>query len=121
MTTQAAFLKQLNDAFAKGDTDYIANQVTDDISWDMVGDFSISGIEAFKNSLKEMEGMETLDMQIDKTIIHDKNAAVNGTMKIKESSGNIMSFGFCDIYEFADLKNLKINKMISYVRPLISK
>jgi hypothetical protein len=121
MTKQATFLKQLNDAFAKGDTDYIKNQVTDDISWEMVGDFSISGKEAFNNSLKEMEGVETLDMQIDHTIIQDKTAAVNGTMKIKEASGNSMTFGFCDIYEFVDSDDLKVNKMISYVKPILKK
>jgi ketosteroid isomerase-like protein len=116
MTAQTAFLQRFNDAFASGDIKYISQQVTDDIVWDMVGDFNIKGKKAFDDSLKEMAGIETLDMQILNTIINGKIAAANGTMKIKETSGNIKSFGFCDIYEFNDLGN-KIQKMTSYVVP----
>ena len=114
MATQTAFLQHFNDAFAKGDIHYITEQVTDDIVWDMVGEFSIKGKDAFYNSLKEMAGIETLDMQLLKTIIDGKHAAVNGTMKVKEPTGNIKSFGFCDVYEFNN-QGTRIQKMTSYV------
>jgi hypothetical protein len=117
MTAQTAFLQQFNDAFAKGDISYIAEQVTDDIVWDMVGEFKIKGKDAFKKSLQEMAGMETLDMQILNTIIDGKYSAVNGTMKVKEPSGNIKFFGFCDVYEFYSEEN-KIKKITSYVLPV---
>ncbi len=118
MTTNALMLKQFNDAFAKGDTHYIAEQVTDDIVWEMVGEFHLKGKEAFQNSLREMESVETLDMQILNTITQGRTAAVNGTMKIKEASGEVKSFGFCDVYEFNGFKNAKIKKMTSYVSPI---
>lgn len=118
MTERAKFLNRFNNAFEKGDTHYIAEQVTDDIVWNMVGEFHLKGKEAFQNSLREMEGVETLDMQILNTITHGRTAAVNGTMKIKEASGEVKSFGFCDVYEFNGFKNAKIKKMTSYVSPL---
>jgi ketosteroid isomerase-like protein len=117
MTAQTKFLQQFNEAFAKGDINYISQQVTDDIEWNMVGDFSLKGKKAFDDSLQEMKGTETLDMQILNTIINGKFAAVDGTMKIKESSGNIKSFGFCDLYEFNNDGN-KIRKMTSYIVPV---
>lgn len=116
MTTQTLFLQHFNEAFAKGDIDYIAEQVTDDIVWEMVGDFNLNGKQAFESSLQEMKGTETLDMQILNTIIDGKYAAVNGTMKIREATGNIRSFGFCDLYEF-NTREDKIRKMTSYVLP----
>lgn len=117
MTAPTTFLQQFNDAFLKGDIHYIAEQVTDDIVWEMVGEFKIKGMDAFKNSLQKMVGMETLDMQILNTIIDGKNAAVNGAMKVKEPSGNIRHFGFCDVYEFNSEEN-KIQNMTSYVLPV---
>jgi hypothetical protein len=119
MTAQTAFLEKFNNAFAKGDTNFIATQVTDDIVWDMVGEFTIEGKDAFKKSLQQMEGVKTLDMQILNTISVGPSASVNGTMKVKEPSGNIKSFGFCDVYEFNSEEN-KIRKMTSYVLPVES-
>jgi ketosteroid isomerase-like protein len=119
MKEQIAFLEKFNEAFAKADINYIIEQVSDDIVWDMVGDFLIKGKEAFNHSLKEMEGVETLDMQIQNTIIEGRNAAVNGSMKVKESSGTIREFGFCDVYEF-NKEITKIQKMTSYVLPIKS-
>jgi ketosteroid isomerase-like protein len=119
MTAQTAILEKFNNAFAKGDTQYIAQQVTDDIVWNMVGDFTIKGKDAFVKNLQQMNGIETLDMQILNTISVGACAAVNGTMKVKEPSGNIKSFGFCDVYEFNSQEN-KIRKMTSYVLPVES-
>lgn len=118
MTTPAQILEQFNNAFAKGDIEAIIEQVTSDIEWEMVGGFQISGKKAFRESLKEMEGMETLEMQIHTTIVQGGNAAVNGAMKIKETTGTIKSYGFCDLYEFDGSDKTKIKKMTSYVLPL---
>lgn len=118
MTNYNQFLEKFNEAFAKGDVEYIKDHVTNDIAWNMVGGFNLQGKDAFNESLKEMEGVETLEMQMDTTITNGNKAVSNGTMKIKEASGNIKSFGFCDIYEF---ENSKVKKMTSYVVPLETK
>ena len=38
MKEQIAFLEKFNEAFAKADINYIIEQVSDDIVWDMVGE-----------------------------------------------------------------------------------
>lgn len=77
----------------------------------------MEGREAVKESLKEMEHVETVHMDVSQIITQGNTAAVNGSMKIKEAGEN-KAFGFSDFYEFVDSNDLKISKMISYVVPL---
>lgn len=112
------FIEALNQAFAKGDMVGIMNSMSDDITWEMVGNFKIKGKEEFKKAMAEMENIETLEMKINKVITHGKLASIDGYMRIREASGEEKAFGFCDIYEFGGGQNEKIREMISYVVPL---
>lgn len=118
MGTKEQFIQDLNQAFANGDTAGIMNSITDDITWEMVGNFRIEGKEEFQKAMAEMENIETLEMKVNQVITHGKLAATDGNMRIREASGEEKAFGFCDIYEFNGGKNAKIRKMISYVVPL---
>jgi len=119
MTQREEFLRKFNDAFATNDIDYIVNQLTDDVVWDMVGDQKIIGKEKAREAMEQMgsDSMKVLNMHIDKCITHGREAAVNGTMKMLDK-GNEISFGFCDVYTFSGFKNAKIKAMTSYVVPL---
>ncbi len=48
MTEKGKFLKKFNEAFTKGNTQFIAESVTQDIKWTMYGDKIINGLEEFK-------------------------------------------------------------------------
>lgn len=111
MTKKAKFLKKFNEAFAKSDTEYIVDHVTDDISWTIVGDSTVEGKDAFIQALKTMESEEPFELEIKNIITHGDSAAVNGTMKSQDGS----SYAFCDIYKFSRYKNPKISAITSYV------
>lgn len=110
-TENQQFLEDLNKAFARSDTDYILRHVTDDIKWEVKGDFSIKGKEAFKQELKKMESPEPFELTIHNIITHGRSAAVDGTMTIPD--GKV--YAFCDLYKFSGLKYPKISEMVSYV------
>lgn len=112
MTKKGKFLQKLNDAFAKSDIDFIADNVTDDIQWTMHGDFSIRGRTDFIDMLKKMEGEEPYELEISNIITHGDSAAVDGTIKM---SGNGSTYAFCDVYKLRGFKNPKIKAMTSYV------
>lgn len=112
------FIEELNKAFARGDMAFIMNNMSDNITWEMVGNFTIHGKEDFKNAMAEMENIKTLEMKVNQVITHGKLATANGFMRIQETSGEEKAFGFCDIYEFDGHKNAKIRKMTSYVVPI---
>lgn len=111
MTGKAQFLKKLNEAFARSDTDYIVENVTGDIRWTIIGDQAVEGKAAFKEALKQMESEDPFEMKISNIITHGDCAAVDGTMK--SADGKI--YAFCDVYKFSGFKNPRIKEMTSYV------
>lgn len=118
MTDKDQILRDFNKAFSKNDTDFILKSLSDDVVWTMVGDKTMKGKEEVRIALKEMDGVEALEMQIDHVVTNGSTAAVDGYMEIRKPSGEISSFGFCDIYEFSKNDNSLINIMTSYVLPL---
>ncbi len=114
MTQNEQFLRKLNEAFARSDTDYIIEQVTEDITWNIVGDKIIQGIGAFEADLKSMESVNTYELDIAHIITHGKSASVNGTMKMKTPEGTEHTYAFCDVYTFNGFKNAKIKEMICH-------
>lgn len=104
MTQKATFLPKIYEAFAKNNTRFIAENVTDNIQWTIVGDRSLSGKEVFIKALKEMESEYHLELTIRNIITHGDSAVVDGTMKSADEKP--MLFAMC-IYS-ADLKIQKL-------------
>lgn len=115
-TTNQIFLEKLNHAFANNDSAYIAEQVTYDIRWEIVGEQTVAGKKAFVEMLKLMELPGPLSMTIHNIITHGKTASVNGVMTTPDGT----SFGFCDVIRFNRIKNPKIKEMTSYAIELKS-
>ncbi|MDR8393739.1 nuclear transport factor 2 family protein [Aliifodinibius sp. S!AR15-10] len=111
MTKKGKFLQKMNEAFAKSDTEYILQNVTDDIKWTVIGDQQIQGKDEFARALKEMEAEEPFEIDIHNIITHGDSAAVDGIMK----SVTGKSYSFCDVYKFRGFKNPLIKEMTSYV------
>lgn len=109
-TKNQKLLKEINEAFARNDSDFIIEHVTDNIRWTIVGDQAVEGREAFAQTLKEMEAGEPMELTIHHVITHGKSASVNG--ELKTADGQV--YAFCDVYEFSGFKNPKIKEMTSY-------
>lgn len=109
-TKNQELLEEINEAFARNDSDFILEHVTDTIRWEIVGDQTVEGKEAFAKTLKAMEADEPMELTIHHIITHGKEASVNGEMKI--SDGEI--YAFCDVYKFSGFKDPKITEMTSY-------
>lgn len=112
MTEKGKFLQKINEAFAKSDTAFIVDNVTNDITWNVMGDQSISGKEDFEKALQQMEQDEPMELTIKNIITHGKSAAVDGVMTIP---GGDKQYAFCDVYTFSGFKEPKIKEMTSYV------
>ncbi|NNE77838.1 MAG: hypothetical protein HKN31_12290 [Pricia sp.] len=75
------FLENFTTALAKGDTDFIAKSVTDDIVWNRVGDKAIIGKEEIMKCLTVIKNPTIAEMAIAKIITHGKEGSANGTIK----------------------------------------
>lgn len=115
-TKNQELLEEINKAFARNDSDFIIEHVTDTIRWEIVGDQTVEGKEAFAQTLKAMAADEPMELTIHHIITHGKEASVNGEMKT--TGGEV--YAFCDVYKFSGFKNPKITEMTSYVIPVNS-
>lgn len=111
MTKKEKFLRELNEAFARSDTQAILDAVTDDVRWTMVGESMMEGKEAVAEALLEMEMEEPLDMTIESVITHGTSASVEGRMKLPNGS----EYAFCDVYKLRDHKNPLVRELRAYV------
>ncbi|MEM8968782.1 MAG: nuclear transport factor 2 family protein [Bacteroidota bacterium] len=104
------FLKNFNVAFATGDTDFIVEHVSDDILWTIHGDKHIHGKKAFTREVNIMKEYTADGLIIHTIITHGREAALNGEMKMGDTT-----YTFCDVYRFTDTKNIIIKELNSYV------
>src|SRR5690606_14043097 len=56
------FLKEFNIAFAKNNLDFIIENVTDEIVWNIIGDRKIEGREDFMDELKKMKFLKEFNI-----------------------------------------------------------
>ena len=105
------FLKVINIAFAKGNSDFLAESVTDKIVWNIIGDKKIEGKEKFTEELKKMEKEKASELILDRILTHGKEGAVSGIIKMQ----NGKKYAFSDFYEFSGAKGTKVKSITSYV------
>lgn len=108
-----SILKSFNIAFAQKDMPFIADQITDDVQWNIVGSFpAIHGKNEFLEALTQMNISKTIELQITNIVTHGNTAAMNGVIKLE----NDKSYAFCTMYVFSSAsKQAKIKEMTSYV------
>lgn len=105
------FLKDFNIAFAKGNTKFLADHVVDDIVWNIVGDKTIEGKEAYEKAIEGMKKKEVAEITIEKVVSHGKDGAVSGTLNMKNGE----KYAFSDFYEFRNTTSTDLKSITSYV------
>jgi len=105
------FIKEFNIAFAKGNLEFLMENVTDDIVWNIIGNKKIEGKEKFTEELKKMKSEKVIELIIDQTLSHGKEGASNGIMKMK----NGKKYAFSDFYVFKNTKSTDLKLITSYV------
>lgn len=108
---KSAFIKRFNIAFAKGDVDFIVDSVTDDITWQMVGETKFEGKEAFTAAVNSMVTDQVAELTLHTIITHGREGAANGEIQLKDGT----AVSFCDVYRFRGAKADKIQGIMSYM------
>lgn len=104
------FLKKLTIAFARGETEFILNSVSESILWNIIGEKLIQGKDDFSRAVQQITGNKVIELTIHHVVTHGKAGAVNGMLKLENGTTR----AFCDIYEFSGAKGTKVNKITSY-------
>lgn len=104
-------IEDFNLAFAKCDTDFIANCFSDDAQWQMVGGPIWDGKAAIIESLKDMNADEASELILDSIISSGNKCAASGILKY--SGGRDVAY--CDVYTFTDdTRDKKIKTLKAY-------
>lgn len=105
------FLKEFNIAYAKGNLEFLIENVTDEIVWNIIGDRIIEGKEKFKEELGKMKSEKATELIIEQILLHGKKGASNGIMKMQ----NGKKYAFSDFYVFKNSKSTDLISITSYV------
>lgn len=117
-TALQTFVEKINEAFAKGDYEFLGAHATEDIVWTMVGDHEVRGRDSFVRFMQTMDesNVSTMsDMKVTSVITHGRHAACEGTMKMTSKDGTVKRYAFCDVYVMGGFKDAKIKRITSYV------
>lgn len=105
------FLKEFNIAFAKGNLEFLIENVTDEIVWNIIGNRKIEGKEKFTEELAKMKSEKATELIIDQILSHGKAGASSGIMKMQ----NGKKYAFSDFYMFKNTKSTDLKSITSYV------
>ena len=104
-------VKELSEAFAKGNMDYIMDHVTENISWHFVGERYLHGKEAVRELLEPMRGVAASEYRTKNIMLYRNKAVVEGTMKMPSED----SYAFCDVYTFDEVQHDKLAQLSAYI------
>ncbi len=104
------FILDFNVAFAENDLEKILNFMSDDITWDMIGNKKIQGKKEARKFLETMGSEKATELIIKTVITHGDTASANGEIIFPS-----ISVAFCDVYKFNGHKSdAKIQALTSY-------
>lgn len=113
------FVQKLTIAFATGDADSVAEGVSDDVRWNVVGIAPIVGKAAVTAVFRNPNREPMTELCVDKVVTHGKAGAVNGTFVLSEDRGGGKQrskfYSFCYVYEFANAKGSSVTEITTYV------
>lgn len=106
-------LKDFNVASVTGDTDFLLENLADQITLNIIGQEVVEGKEAFLQHLAKLQRDKIKELEIIDIITHGYVASVHGTV-----IGTKHSYDFCHVYRFTGAtKTAKIKEITSYVIP----
>lgn len=105
------FLKEYNLAFAKGNIEFLIENVTKEIVWNIIGDRKIEGKENFRLELEKMKSEKASELILYQILSHGKEGASNGIIIME----NGKKYAFSDFYVFKNAKSTELKSITSYV------
>jgi predicted SnoaL-like aldol condensation-catalyzing enzyme len=105
-------VQRINDAFAENNLEKVLSFCTDDLSWTMVGDTTVSGKDSIRKWMASMDPQPP-QISIQHTVAEGDFVIARGNMMMQEKrNGPSIPYTFCDIYRFA---GDKVAELIAFV------
>lgn len=110
-----SFLRDLNEAFVRSNSEFILEHVTEEVRWNLIGDQIIEGKEKFREVIEDVDTDEAFELRINNIVTEGSTAVVDGSIKPKSASSQSQVYFFCDIYKLTEDEDPKVSEITSYV------
>jgi uncharacterized protein len=109
--------KEISEAFAKGDVEFSATYLAEDIRWNILGNSPVIGKEEVLE-ISKMSQLQSFPVITIKNIIGEGNyVVVESTGKARTNSGKPYNQTYCDVFYF---KNEKLKEITTYLDTALS-
>ena len=112
MSENKKMVQKYMDGFIASDHEMILSCLTDDILWDMPGNYHLTGKEAFDKEIgnENFEGSPAI--QIIRMIEENDIVVAEGAVQCKMKAGGMLDAVFCDVFH---MELGKIKQLTSYL------
>jgi hypothetical protein len=96
---------------ANGDIDFVMDNISDIINWEVIGSRTIKNKEEFRKAVQKYKLWNVKELEINAIITHGNDASVNGQVVTR----NNLIFAFCDVYKFRGFKGTTIKSIQTFL------
>lgn len=105
-------LRDISISLVNKQFDVVMNEVTDDITLNIIGREQVQDKDNFKNQISQLQLQQIKELQIENIITHGNVASLNGIITFKDD----VQFSFCNVYQYKGFsKNAKIKAINTYI------
>ncbi|MCB8999403.1 MAG: nuclear transport factor 2 family protein [Bacteroidales bacterium] len=112
MNDQKKIVEKYMDGFRTTDHEKILSCLTDDVIWELPGNFIHMGKSEFDKEIENPNAAGHPDITVIQLIEEGNIVVAEGTVKAKLKDGGKLDAFFCDVFHFT---NGKIYKLTSYL------
>ena len=102
-TDNKQILLQANHAVSRGDNEGFLAHCTDDVIWEFVGDRTLTGKDAVRAYMQQVY-VEPPQFNVEHTIAEGDMVTAMGNISIKNGSGKLIKYAYCDVWRFSSGK-----------------
>ena len=117
MAENKRMVERYMDGFNKSDHDHILSCLTDDVVWEMPGQFHLVGKDAFDKEIENDAFVGSPTITIVRMIEENDVVIAEGAVRCEKKNGGFFNAVFCDVFS---MQSAKIKSLTSYLTELKS-
>ena len=112
VTENKRTVERYMEGFSKSDHEQILSCLTDDIVWEMPGQFHLVGKEAFDKEIENDAFVGSPTITVTRMTEENDVVAAEGSVRCAKRDGGLLTAMFCDVFVMRDAK---IKHLTSYL------
>ncbi|RNI27301.1 nuclear transport factor 2 family protein [Rufibacter immobilis] len=109
--TNIEILEKANAAITEGNYEGFLAYCTDDTEWTFVGDITLKGKEAVRKWMASAY-LEPPTFMVEKLISGGDFVTALGKISLKDESGKVADYSYCDVWRFSDGKMAELKAFV---------